>query len=356
MDQPSLEVIVGKIVQTQPVLHGAGTVSRQVLDAIVRHASTRPIRASVETGCGATTLLISQLSENHTVFALDIAASVTNVRRSPLLREGVVTFIEGPSQLTLRQHSFSEKLHLVLLDGPHAYPFPDLEYYTLYPHLATGALLILDDIQIPTINNLYRFLRRDRMFQLDEVVRSTAFFTRTDAPACDPLGDGWSEQGYNKHTLHRYDWRSWVSQALSRSPFRDLRSRRPNFNSGVIEILSPSKKEIVGMTGPVAGKARLDAGVHLWVLVHRRDGSGWWPQGGGAIPVQGGEWNVDVNYGDPGDAGYEFEIAAILLDLGAHEILCQWVDAARNTGLFPPVQISGLRDVLGQTRRTVRRT
>src|SRR4029078_1508493 len=124
----------------------------------------------------------SHLSSSHHVFAVDDGSSISQVRQSPLFRSENVTFIEGPTQITLPQHRFTEKLQLVLIDGPHGYPFPDLEYYFLYPHLETGALLILDDIHIPTIPNLFQFLRRDAMFELDEVVQTTAFLTRTSAP------------------------------------------------------------------------------------------------------------------------------------------------------------------------------
>jgi hypothetical protein len=148
---PSIKEVLQQLLEVQATLHLAGTVSADALSAIATHASKRPIRNSVETGCGATTLLLSHLSENHKVFALDIGNSISSVRRSTMLRPGVVTFMEGPSQRTLPKHHFSEKLQLALIDGPHAYPFPDLEYYFLYPHLDTGALLILDDIQIRTI-------------------------------------------------------------------------------------------------------------------------------------------------------------------------------------------------------------
>jgi hypothetical protein len=134
-----------------PGLHSVGALSARTLDAIARAAHNRQIRHSVETGSGASTLLFSHLSDDHTVFALDDGnGSITNVRRSPLLRQSVVTFVEGPTQATLPQYRFTEKLKLVLIDGPHGYPFPELEYYFRYPHLETGALLILDDIQIPS--------------------------------------------------------------------------------------------------------------------------------------------------------------------------------------------------------------
>jgi hypothetical protein len=120
-----------------------------------------------------------------------------NVQASPLLCADRVTWIQGPTQLTLPTYRFPQKLQAALIDGPHAYPFPDIEYYYLYPQLETGALLVIDDIQIPTIRNLVDFLRRDRMFALDEIVDTTAFFTRTEAPTFCPIGDGWWEQAYN---------------------------------------------------------------------------------------------------------------------------------------------------------------
>ena len=312
----------------QPNLHGAGTVSADALGAMVKHASNRIIRHSAETGCGATTLMLSHLSQHHTVFALDIGGSVANVRRSPLLRKGAVSFIEGPSQRTLPQHHFAEKLQLALIDGPHAYPFPDLKYYFLYPHLDSGALLILDDIQIRSIHNLFEFLRDDAMFRLDEVVRTTVFFTRTAAPTFDPLGDGWRHQGYNGHTLLRHDWRSKVMGVLPRSVLRRLAvhwHRLTNNQSGCsVEILSPHPAQRVAETGIVEGRATISSGAYLWVLVHRKDVDGWWPQGDGSPPVAGNSWTVQVNYGAPEDFGFQFEIAAVLVTRTVHERWLEW--------------------------------
>lgn len=123
------------------------------------------------------------------------------MRASSLLRADHVCWIEGPTQLTLPTYQFQHKIQAALIDGPHGYPFPDLEYYYLYQHLETGALLIIDDIQIATIHNLFEFLKQEQMFSLDEVVDTTAFFTRTDVPTFCPIGDGWWEQGYNKTPL-----------------------------------------------------------------------------------------------------------------------------------------------------------
>lgn len=179
--------------------HAAGTMVTSVLNAIVRHTTGRDIVCSAETGSGKTTLLLSHLSREHTVFAVEgDNRSITVVRDSSLLNRGTVQFVEGPTQVTLPKHRFERKLQFVLIDGPHGYPFPEMEYFFFYPHLDKGALLLLDDIQIPTIHRLYEFLKEDEMFRLVEVVDNTAFFVRSDRDLFDPHGDGWWLQEFNK--------------------------------------------------------------------------------------------------------------------------------------------------------------
>ena len=159
------------------------------------------------------------------MFAFDGGSgSVTNVLHSPLLRRESVTFIDGPTQRTLPAHRFSAGLQFALLDGPHAYPFPDLEYYYLYPHLEPGALLVVDDIQIRSVHHLYEFLAADAMFRRIEVAGSTAFFERTEAPLFDPFADGWQEQNYNRKPLWRYTWRDTC--APGRNPAAGARAAR----------------------------------------------------------------------------------------------------------------------------------
>ena len=182
--------------------HVCGSMSKQCLRAIVRIAGGRKIRHSAETGSGKTTLLFSHLSEDHKVFSLDdlhgsVDNSISCVKGSALFNSATVEWIEGPTQRTLPKYEFQDQLQLALIDGPHGYPFPDLEYYYLYPHLDEGALLIVDDINIPTIGHLCDFLKEEEMFRLLEIVDKTAFFERTAAPLFDPYCDGWWEQKYN---------------------------------------------------------------------------------------------------------------------------------------------------------------
>jgi hypothetical protein len=181
--------------------HRAGAVDTNVLAAMEALAPS-PLQWSMERGCGKTTILLSNLSASHHVFALDDRgeerSSIRYYTDCEYTRNDRISLISGPTQLTLPRFAFDTPIDLALLDGPHAYPFPEIEYHAVYPHLRPGALLVIDDIHIPTIHRLFRFLLEETMFELLEVVRTTAFFRRTDAPVFPPLGDGWDSQRYNK--------------------------------------------------------------------------------------------------------------------------------------------------------------
>jgi hypothetical protein len=192
--------------------HWAGTMWRHQIETIERNYSKHGF--SVETGCGASTVLLSNLSSRHLVFCYDdreqhngdpwhplldeTNSSVGFVLSAPAFNASTTEFIFGATQATLPKFKFTEKIDLGLIDGPHAFPFAQLEYYFIYPHLREGALLIIDDIHIPTIHNLFSFLKEDKMFTLVDRVAETAFFRRTDAPTFNPFGDGWEFQEYNK--------------------------------------------------------------------------------------------------------------------------------------------------------------
>jgi Methyltransferase domain len=197
---PRVQDLVEEISQLPSDWHGAGSVSGNVLRAIASHAERMgAIQHSVETGSGRTTLLFSHLSADHVVFSVDAGQSINQVRNSHLFNARSTTFVEGPTQRTLPGQIFTHGHQLVLIDGPHGYPFPDLEYYYLYPTIDAGGLLLLDDIQIPSIGRMFDIIRAEEMFELLEIVDdNTAFLRRTGAPPINPESDSWWLQGYNR--------------------------------------------------------------------------------------------------------------------------------------------------------------
>ncbi|MGH6644495.1 MAG: class I SAM-dependent methyltransferase [Bradyrhizobium sp.] len=185
--------------------HHAGTFGDRVLQRIEELIGSR-FERTLETGCGKSTIFFSRTAKEHLCFAIDDRSyrdsSVAFVEANPLFRPDACRFVFGPTQATLPRHAFApEPFDVVLLDGPHGYPFVELEYYFVYPHIRTGGYLIVDDVHIPTIGRFADFLFEDPMFELVETISTTALFRRTMTPLFDPLSDGWWQQPYNRRRV-----------------------------------------------------------------------------------------------------------------------------------------------------------
>jgi len=185
--------------------HMAGTFENQVL-ARIESLLPEKMERTAETGCGKSTILFSNLSEHHTVFCIDDRSdgersSVRYFESSALTRRQAIRCVFGPTQLTLPRYTHTGPYDCVLLDGPHGYPFPELEYYFFYPHLRQGGFLLVDDVQIPSIGRFADFLQEDEMFEPVELVGTTAVFRRTSAETFSPIGDGWWTQRFNRRRI-----------------------------------------------------------------------------------------------------------------------------------------------------------
>jgi hypothetical protein len=181
--------------------HAAGAFSSKTLQN-VENVLPVSFQRSAETGCGKSTILFSNLSSSHTVFTLDDTdlrenSSVLYYKQCPITKLDVIETVYGPTQFTLPVYNHKEKYDVVLIDGPHGYPFPELEYYYFYPNIREGGILIIDDVHIPTIGRLGDFIREDDMFDMIGLFDYTAVFRRTSAPSFDKSGDGWWLQKYN---------------------------------------------------------------------------------------------------------------------------------------------------------------
>jgi hypothetical protein len=97
------------------------------------------VENSVETGCGKSTVLFSNIANKHRVFALGDTAmkesSVNFFKNHPLGKKENVEFYFGPTQKTLQNFDHKIEYDIALIDGAHAYPFPELDYLSIYPFL-----------------------------------------------------------------------------------------------------------------------------------------------------------------------------------------------------------------------------
>lgn len=178
----------------------SGTL-RRIEEILPQH-----MEKTAETGCGKSTILFSNISMSHLVFALDDRmqkenSSVLFYENCPITKNGVITTYLGSTQETLLSFKHDGLYDAVLIDGPHGWPFPEFEYMMFYPHIKPGGYLLLDDVNIPTIGKMADILAEDEMWELVEIVKATAIFRRTNAQIFDPKGDGWWLQKYNRRRV-----------------------------------------------------------------------------------------------------------------------------------------------------------
>jgi hypothetical protein len=191
-------------------------MSPAALHGIAARSKDRQFECTAETGCGGSTILLSHLSRRHIAFALEGAdLTVSELKHRGDLVADRVEFVEGETRYTLPVFGFQSKLDLVLLDGPHAYPLPQIEFAYLFPHLKTGGWLVLDDLQIPSVYELFKFVKSLSEVELEEVVGRTACFRRTQDSSNSAFNpDGWWLQKMNRPLVWRYSWRDRLRKLL----------------------------------------------------------------------------------------------------------------------------------------------
>lgn len=229
--------------------HAAGAFPSSVLREIEK-ILPESYENSLETGCGKSTILFSNLAKSHTVFCIDdrsegSMSSIAFYEECPITKRDRIELVLGPTQLTLPNYKKFKPFDVVLIDGPHGYPFPDLEYYYLYPHIKIGGILIIDDVHIASIGRMADMIAEDEMFELVSLVATTAIFKRTSAPLFNPLGDGWSEQHYNRRRIPAND--------LYRKQFRlDDGKTFPDFNDAARKAGYLSGETLLGTARGIA--------------------------------------------------------------------------------------------------------
>jgi predicted O-methyltransferase YrrM len=156
----------------------------------------RPGFRTLETGCGASTIMFAAAGSEHTAVFLNESEGTA-----------VTTWCAGhdidTSRVTLRPGSSSQvlpaldpgPLDLVLVDGCHGFPFPQLDWYYAAAHLVDGGILVVDDTQLPAPYELGRYLEHDPRWERIHVGSQWVAFKRLGHGSLD---EEWTEQRFHQ--------------------------------------------------------------------------------------------------------------------------------------------------------------
>jgi len=198
--------IVDRLLRDQPSFHSGGDRRWDALPGSLNFlaANTRPGLTTLETGCGASTVVIAASGADHTVISPDSTEHqlVQQYCASIDVDTSHVTFVDGFSDEVLpRLLADGVQLDLAFIDGAHGFPYPAVDWHYVSRMLKVGGRLLLDDVPIPAISVVYQYMRSEPSWRIDEIldVRTAAATLVDSLPPED-----WTTQRFNKRFDYSY--------------------------------------------------------------------------------------------------------------------------------------------------------
>ena len=136
-------------------------VARFLYDSVSDQSKT------LETGSGLSTLVFALRRTDHVAItpnASEVAAIESYADAHQVLLDRV-RFVIEPSDRYLPGCEIQD-LDLVLIDGKHAFPWPIIDWFYTADRLKRGGVLVLDDLQMPSVGILKDFIAEDPRWQL----------------------------------------------------------------------------------------------------------------------------------------------------------------------------------------------
>lgn len=151
-----------------------------------------------EIGVGASTVVFAASGAVHTAVSSD---PVEHERvRSYCQQIGIddsrLTFVTGFSDDALPSLLGRDRtLDVALIDGAHSFPIPIIDWYYITRALKVSGKLLLDDIPVPVVAQVFRHMNLEPNWRLDGIFDNrAAAFTLIALP--EP-GDDWIRQPFN---------------------------------------------------------------------------------------------------------------------------------------------------------------
>jgi predicted O-methyltransferase YrrM len=181
---------LNSILNDSPACYGIDPeVARFLYDSVSDQNKT------LETGSGISTLVFALKGTDHIAITPNAAEAAAiekyaGINHVPLDR---VKFVIEPSDRYLPGCELKD-LDLVLIDGKHAFPWPIIDWFYTADRLKQGGILVLDDLQMPSVSILKDFLAEDPRWRL---VRSFGKRTLAVKKAAASVHDvAWHMQPY----------------------------------------------------------------------------------------------------------------------------------------------------------------
>lgn len=196
---PDLDRVLGVLASDPPNVHpnapqGVWAAADDCLEFLA--ATVRTGSRTLETGCGATTIVFAAAGSHHDAVFLDgfEGDGVQAWCAEHGVSTELVTFHAGSSSETLPRLDIGQ-LDLVMVDGCHGFPFPQLDWYYSASHLVDGGILVVDDTHLPAPYELRRYLESDPRWERIRVGSQWVAFRREGSGSLD---EEWMNQQFHQ--------------------------------------------------------------------------------------------------------------------------------------------------------------
>jgi precorrin-6B methylase 2 len=191
--------IVAQLLKDRPVFHQGGKTRWDALPGTLSAIQARVRQGSrtLETGCGASTVVFAAQGGRHTAISPDpreherVRAYCDQIG----VDHSGLELVAGFSDLMLPEMCTSREFDGAFIDGAHAFPYPAVDWHYVTRGLKVGGWLLLDDIPIRSVAYVFRYMQSDPSWQLDEILDGrTAALTLV----AEPAPEDWTLQPFNR--------------------------------------------------------------------------------------------------------------------------------------------------------------
>jgi predicted O-methyltransferase YrrM len=208
------------LLNERPKFHGSPErpqqwgIGRELAEFIFRNVGQG--QASLETGCGISTLIFAIKKSVHTTVTpckSEIEA-ISSYAKNHSISLDTIRFANEESEKFLPKAIDAGPLDLVLIDGRHAFPWPAIDYFYTASRVKRGGIIVVDDIMIPSVRILADFMSRDDNWRMTkEVPRRALAFVKIG----NELDVEWVFQAYNRDYWRKLQNRSTLRKAARKT-------------------------------------------------------------------------------------------------------------------------------------------